>query len=363
MHPADGDDETRSRPVHQLLPALHHGDAVGNEARVWRRWLREAGHPCDIFAGTVDHHIATEARSLGEWPADDPRAITVFHYGPGSPAGSLAATGRGPLVLRYHNVTPAAFLAPWAPGPALLAERAREELGELARRAALGLAVSEFNRRDLVDLGCPRTTVLPLARELRGPGGPRSPVVTRMFRDGRTNVLVVGRVAPNKKIEDVLAAFAAYQRLFDRGSRLLIAGGHRGFEAYGRALRDQVRRLRLERVVFLGHVDDAELRALYSVAHVLLALSEHEGYCAPLLEGMEFGVPVVAYDAAAVRETLGTAGALLLDKPPEQVAAVLDRLVRDRQLRVAVVRSQLAELERQRVGQGPERLLQSILGL
>jgi glycosyltransferase involved in cell wall biosynthesis len=336
---------------------------VGNEALIWRRHLRDAGFVSDVFAGTVDHAVAAEALSLDEWPGDDPEVITVFHYGPGSPAGRLALRASGPLVLRYHNVTPATFLAPWARGAARLAAHSRGELAELARRAALGLGVSEFNRRDLVDLGCPRTSVLPLARELGAPERPRSPVVTRMFGDGRTNVLVVGRVAPNKRVEDALAAFAAYQRVFDPRSRLLVAGGDRGLEAYGRSLREVTRRLRLERVVFLGHVDDDDLRALYSVAHVLVSLSEHEGFCAPLLEAMEFGVPVLAYDAAAVRETLGAAGALLLEKPPELVAAVLNRLVRDRRLRAGVVRSELAEIERRRAADDPARVLQSILTL
>jgi glycosyltransferase involved in cell wall biosynthesis len=334
---------------------------VGNEALIWRRQLRKAGLVSDIFAGAVDHAIATEAQPLAEWPGEDAEAVTVFHYGPGSPVGRLAAAARGPLIVRYHNVTPAAFLAPWAPGPARLALRAREELAALSRSATLGLGVSEFNRRDLVQLGFARTAVLPLAREPQAPQRPRSSVVTRMFGDGRANVLVVGRVAPNKRIEDVLAAFAAYQRLFDSGSRLLIAGSDRGLESYGRSLREQARRLRLERVVFLGHVEDDELRALYSVAHVLLSLSEHEGFCAPLLEAMEFGVPVVARDAGAVRETLGAAGVLLREWAPELVAVVIERLVRDGDLRAGVLRAQHAEIGCRRAAEDPALLLQSIL--
>jgi len=220
--------------------------------------------------------------------------------------------------------------------------------------------VSEFNRRDLVALGCPRTTVLPLALDLRAPEKPRSPVVRRLYDDGRRNVLVVGRLAPNKKIEDAVAAFAAYQKLFDPGSRLLLVGSDRGLEGYGRGLRERVRRLRLERVVFLGHVDDDDLRALYAVADVLLSLSEHEGFCAPLLEAMQFGVPVVAYDAGAVRETLGGAGVLLREKRPELVAGVLDELLRDREVRAAVTGAQRLEIERQRAVDYPALLLRSL---
>jgi glycosyltransferase involved in cell wall biosynthesis len=360
MHDLEGDPGRMARSVHQLLPALHRGDAVGNEALVWRRHLRAAGLASDIFAGTIDHEIAGEARLLEEWPGEDGAAVTVFHYGPGSLAGRRAAAARGPLVLRYHNVTPASFLAPHAAGPARLAARAREELSGLARRAALGLGVSEFNRRDLIDLGCPSTTVLPLAVDLRATEKPRSPVVRRLYDDGRTNVLVVGRLAPNKKIEDAVATFGAYQGLFDPGSRLLVVGSDRGLEGYGRRLRERVRRLQLERVVFLGHVDDDDLRALYSVADVLLGLSEHEGFCAPILEAMQFGVPVVAYDAGAVRETLGGAGVLLREKRPEVVAGVLDELLRDRGLRAAVTGAQRSEVERRRSVDYPALLLRSL---
>jgi len=350
----------RTRSAHQLLPALHHGDAVGNEALAWRRYLRAAGLASEIFAGTTDHEIAAEARPLDEWPGEDPAAVTVFHYGPGSIVGRRAARARGPLVLRYHNVTPASFLAPYAAGPARLAAQAREELRGLAGRAALGLGVSEFNRRDLVALGCPRTTVVPLALDLGAPEKSRSPVARRLYDDGRTNVLVVGRLAPNKRMEDVVGAFAAYQRLFDPGSRLLVVGSDRGLEGYGRRLRERVRRLRLERVVFLGHVDDDDLRALYAGADVLLSLSEHEGFCAPLLEAMQFGVPVVAYDAGAVRETLGGAGVLLRDKRPELVAGILDEAIRDPELRAAVTGGQRSEIERWRAMDYPTLLLRSL---
>ncbi len=352
-----------ARGVHQILPALHHGDAVGNEARAWRRHLRKAGFESEIFAGAVDHEIAVEAHPFGEWPGEDPGAVTVFHYGPGSVVGRRAAEARGPLVLRYHNVTPASLLAPYAPGPARLAVEARAELEVLCGRAALGLGVSEFNRRDLEALGCRRTAVLPLALDLGAPGRPRSPVARRLYGDGRTNVLVVGRLAPNKKVEDTLAAFAAYQGAFDPGSRLLLVGSDRGLEGYGRRLRERVGQLGLERVVFLGPVDDEDLRALYTVAHVLLTLSEHEGFCAPLLEAMQFGVPVVAYDAGAVRETLEGAGVLLRQKAPELVAGILDRLIRDQKLKAAVIESQRAALERRRAVDYPALLLRQLAAI
>src|SRR5262249_60697107 len=130
-------------------------------------------------------------------------------------------------------------------------------------------------------------------------------------------------------IEDLIGAFALYQRHEQRRSRLLLVGDHRGHERYYDRLQERVRELRLDEVVFTGHVDDDDLRAYYASSHAFLCLSEHEGYCVPLLEAMAFGLPVIAYDAGAVAETLRGGGLLLREKPPEVVAELLGRVVTD----------------------------------
>jgi glycosyltransferase involved in cell wall biosynthesis len=150
----------------------------------------------------------------------------------------------------------------------------------------------------------------------------------------------VGRIIPNKRIDDLIRTFAVYQRYLEPRSRLLLVGDHRGHERYYDRLQEMVRRLRLDEVVFTGHVDDDELLACYSVADVFLCLSEHEGFCVPLLEAMTFGIPVLAYDAGAVAETLRGGGVLLKDKRPEAVAEVVQAVRADPALRRAVLATQ-----------------------
>ncbi len=169
---------------------------------------------------------------------------------------------------------------------------------------------------------------------------PPSPVVRGLYDDGRTNVLFVGRIIPNKKIDDLVRSFAVFQKWLRPRSRLLLVGDHRGFERYFDRLQELVRELRLDEVVFTGQVDDDELYAYYRLADVFLCLSEHEGFGVPLQEAMHFGLPVIAYDAGAVRETLRGGGLLLQDKRPELVADLLDRLTRGGELRRAVLASQ-----------------------
>jgi glycosyltransferase involved in cell wall biosynthesis len=158
-------------------------------------------------------------------------------------------------------------------------------------------------------------------------------------------VLFVGRVIPNKKIEDLVRAFAVYQRAFEPRSRLVLAGDHRGHERYYDRLQELVRELRVDEVVFTGHVDDDDLRACYAAADVFLCLSEHEGFCVPLQEAMLFGVPVIAFDAGAVAETLRGGGVLIRDKRPADVAALLDAVARRPELRAAVLAGQERAIE------------------
>jgi L-malate glycosyltransferase len=335
----------RPSAVHQVVGALHPGDAVGNEAFAIRRHLRAAGLESEIFAGWVDPRLDPEARPLGEFrSAGGPDTVCLYHFSPGSPAGCVALAAAGPLVLDYHNVTPARFFLGYSSEAARLATRAGGELRELATRTALALAKSTFSLGDLGEAGFPRVARLPFVHE-PDRAVASSPVFRRLYSDGRTHVLSVGRLAPNKRVEDLLRAFAVLQRRMIPSSRLLLVGDT-GLGAYVRALETLARDLRLRDVVFCGHVEQDELRAAYDLADVYVSSSEHEGYGVPLVEAMLAGVPVVARDAGAVAETLGGAGVLVRDPHPELVAGLVEKVVRDPDLRRSVLSGQEAVARR-----------------
>jgi glycosyltransferase involved in cell wall biosynthesis len=327
--------------VHQLLAALSYGDAIGNEALAIQRHLRAAGHESDVFAELVHPRVAHLARPLREYPeVSSPETVCIYHFSIGSASGRLVHGAPDRLVVIYHNITPARFFLGFHPHLAGLCYHGRRELETFADRTELGLGDSEYNRRELEAAGFARTGVLPIVLDLSLYDRRPAPVVRRLYDDGRTNVLFVGRVIPNKRIDDLIRAFAAFQRWVRPHSRLLLVGDHRGHERYYDRLLDLVRELGAKEVVFTGHVDDQELYAYYRSADVFLCLSEHEGFCVPLQEAMHFGLPVVAYEAGAVRETLRGGGLLLQDKSPELVAEVLAELTQGGPLRRAVLASQ-----------------------
>jgi L-malate glycosyltransferase len=336
--------------VHQLLAALSYGDAIGNEALAIQKHLRAAGFESDIFAEGVHPRMAHLARPLWEYrEVSGPDTVCVFHFSIGSAAGRLIYHAPDRLVAIYHNITPAHFFLGFHPHLAGLCYHGRRELEAFAPRTELGLGDSEYNRRELQEAGFARTAVLPIVLDLHKYDGAASRVTARLYDDGRTNLAFVGRIIPNKKIDDLIRAFAVYQKAFNPRSRLLLVGDHRGHERYYDRLQEMVRELRVDEVVFTGHVDDDDLIACYRAADLFLCLSEHEGFCVPLQEAMALGVPVLAYDAGAVKETLLGGGLLMAgEKKPEEVAGLVDAVVRVPELRQSILASQARALERLR---------------
>jgi glycosyltransferase involved in cell wall biosynthesis len=353
------------RAVHQVVAALLPGDAVGNEALEFRRMLRASAHESRIYAGHVAPEMADEGLPFDAYAGlpDSADAVTLLHFAIGSPVMRAVLARRGPLVLRYHNVTPAQFFVGYRPDLVELCHQGRALLAEFASRAMVGLAVSEFNRRDLVDASFEKTEVLPLAMNFTALEHAPDPFVLSRFNDTRRNLIFVGRLAPSKKVEDVIRVFCAYQRYVEPESRLFIVGDGRGFETYTRRLDELVSHLRIDEVVFTGPVTQAELNAYYRLSHAYLSLSEHEGYGAPLVEAMQFGLPVLAFDAGAVRETLRGGGVLMKDKAPEVVAELLDVVLNDEATRAAVLATQARALESIRgvdLASGLARILKSV---
>jgi len=336
------------REVHQIVAALSPGDAVCNEALAFQRLLRARGYVSEIYAGILAPEMTTLGHPFSEYPEDAEArgAISIFHFAIGNPVVQGVLRRTEPLILRYHNVTPHEFFLGFNGHLVGLCYHGARSLPEFVPRTTLALAVSEFNRLDLERAGFARTAVLPLALNRVALDEPPDPVVTSRFRDARKNLLFVGRVAPNKKIEDLIRAFCAYQRYVEPESRLFVVGEGRGFENYTRRLAELVSHLRIDEVVFTGAVTQSELNAYYRLAHGFLCLSEHEGYGAPLIEAMTFGLPVIAYDAGAIRETLQGGGILLDDKKPEEIAELLGMVMSPGSLREAVLKTQATALEK-----------------
>jgi glycosyltransferase involved in cell wall biosynthesis len=332
--------------VNQWVPAAHKGDAIGDSARHVRGLLHELGHASELYALSIDDELTHDVR-----PFDDPEArrgdLTIFHYALPSPMTSaFGSLGHG-RILQYHNVTPASYFAPFDAGLFRLAALGRQELATLVGQADLALGDSEYNRQELESLGFPRTGVFPVAVDTaRVTGRAKRPALEEILDDGLVNFLFVGRIAPNKKIEDHIRLAEHYKRYVDAYYRFIFVGRFDVVPRYYAMIRALMAEYRLlnDRFIFTGAVPDEELAVYYRHAAVYTSLSEHEGFCVPLVEAMAADVPVLAYSAAAVPDTLGGAGVQFAPKDLEFAAELLGELAFNDDLRASVIAGQRRRL-------------------
>lgn len=333
--------------VHQVLATLGYGDAIGHEVLGIQRVLRRAGYRSDIFVETADPRLEPLTRDYRELvDASDPANLLLHHFSIGSKASRTAYALPDRMALIYHNITPPEFFADAHPTLARQCFRGRREIHAYVDRCDLAMGDSEYNRQDLETLGFSRTAVLPVIPDLAHLDNPADWFVAKQFDDDWTNVIFVGRVIGNKKIENLIRAFHVYHTRHNPRSRLLIVGVFSVFERYFAALTHLVNSLNLTDVHFVGHVSDAELIAYYELADLFLCASEHEGFCVPLIEAFYKQVPVLAYAATAVPSTMDGAGVLYDDRNPGHVAALMDAILSDPDLQDRIVEGQLAAVDR-----------------
>jgi glycosyltransferase involved in cell wall biosynthesis len=331
--------------IDQWVPALHRGDAIGDSARLMRDAFRRWGHRADVYALELDADLQGDGLS---WPPAVATAgdTAILHYALPSPLTAALASHPGRRVLIHHNITPPEFFAAWDPEMARICDLGRRELAGLRGVVHLGLGDSEYNRRELDAAGFGATGVLPIYLDFERYREPPDPVLAKLLGDGRTNILFVGRVAPNKRHDQLIRLAACWKRFISPDVRLVLVGKGPRTRSYADALRSLLYELGFTaaEVVFTGHVSHRELLACYAASHVFVSMSEHEGFGVPLVEAMLMGVPILARRCAAVPDTLGDAGVQFDDAPLDELAEMAHRLSTDRALREGVLAGQRRRL-------------------
>lgn len=322
------------KEIHQVLVTAATGDAIFNDALAIRDLLRETT-TSEIFALHRAPEISSEVHTLASYDesrgGDRNDGILIYHVGIGEPAvHSFLLARPEALVLVYHNISPAGYFEEFDPAFAERLRLGREELVALRPRTALALADSPFNARELEEMGFPDVRVQPLLLDLESLHGlkPTKSTIDRIRGLGRPAVLFVGQMLPHKRPDLLLQAFHVLTTFLRPEAALVMVGSSRT-RPYAGALRTYARQLRLRRLWFTGPISREELAACFRACDVFVTMSEHEGFCVPILEAMAFDLPVIARGCTAVPETVGDAGIVLPPEPDpilaaETIAAVLD---------------------------------------
>lgn len=335
--------------VHQFIPSFVPRDAIGSHALQVRSVLQELGLRSEFYVADAAPELASLAHPYDGYRGR-PGDWILYQASTGSKVGDWLLARPEPKIVNYHNVTPAATFERWEPRLADEVAEGRRQVAKLASVTSHAIAVSRYNADELVDMGYRSTSVVPLLLDLdsfeRDVDRPTLDWLERSRSRGGANILFVGRIVPNKAQHDLVKALYAYRRAYDPAARLHLVGGVSS-GAYVDALKRFVGRLGLREAIDLaGSVTNAELAAYYKGADVFVCLSDHEGFCVPLLEAMHNGIPIVAYGSSAIPETVADAAVVLPDKRPSTVAAAVERVLSDAGLRerlVAAGRRRLAD--------------------
>jgi len=339
------------RALHQISAGFTHGDAISNEAMAFRAIFRSWGHNSEIF--TESSRVLPELQKDVEDISNLTDAVlgddlVLLHLSTGSRVNEEFTRLNCRKAILYHNITPAQYFEFIQKQIANNLRTGRNQVGSLAGSASLNMAVSRFNARELESIGYTDVKVLPLVMDFEMLKARPDKATVERFSDGLRNILFVGRCAPNKKIEDLIQVFACYQRTVEPDSRLIHVGSSAGMEKYLCLLNGLVKELRVKNVHFAGAVSQSELNAFYRSADVFLCMSEHEGFCIPLIESMVHDVPILAHASAAIPETMDGSGVLMHERCYDLAAEMIGRMTIDKTFRASIINGQRERLRRYR---------------
>ena len=332
-----------SKPVvHQVTNAAVAGDAITDQVLAIRRWLREMGYTSEIFSVHSHKELMSDVKPFGRYRPGREERYLIYHHGIGSEAVERLAAWKLPLILIYHNITPPEFYKDVDPALAGQLIAGRSQLETLRDLTALALGDSRYSIEELADLGYEKTGVLPIFLNEAEYDLPSDPEIVERYGD-RPVLLFVGRLAPNKKQEDLIKLLYFYRRVQPTAELVLVGSiHHRDYRVW---LEELCRTLDLEGAVyFTGHVSQQEMVTYYRIADLYVSMSEHEGFGKPLIESMYLDLPLMAYASSAVPFTMGDAGVLFHRKEFEVLAELAGILVSDRALR-----EQISARQRERV--------------
>jgi len=331
----------------QLLRNLSYGDAIGNDVLAIKAALTKMGYQNTIYAEYIDQRLPKNiAYHTNRLLTIEPEDIVLYHLSTGTELNYTFAELPCRKIVRYHNITPPRFFHGYSSEAEESCTAGLKAAEEIADKVDYCLAVSEFNKQDLISMGYrQKIDVLPILIPFSDYDKIPDVSTINRYSDGKVNFLFTGRVVPNKKHEDIIQLFYYYKRYVNSDSRLFLVGGYAETDRYYQKLSRYVKDLRLRDVIFPGHIKFSQILSYYRLADLYICMSEHEGFCVPLVEAMYFQKPILAYGAAAVPETLGGGGAIMKEKDPKLGALLAERILNDNELNKQILEKQKERLK------------------
>lgn len=328
--------------VFQLLPTLVYGDGVGNETLVIDKILKSLGYETKIYAENIDKRISSKtADVIARMPELYQADVVIYHLSTGTVLNETVGKLKCKIVIIYHNITPPHFFNEYSISATERSKQGLKGVEELRENAHYCIADSYYNKQQLIQMGyrC-RIDVVPVIVPFKDYEKKPSKSIINKYNDNYVNIVFVGRIVPNKKQEDIIKSFYFYKNYINDKSRLFLIGSYSGMERYKIHLDKYIQSLGLDDVHFTGHIKFNQILSYYKLADIFLCMSEHEGFCIPLLEAMYFQIPIIAYASTGVKDTLGDCGFQIREKNCKMTAEMIDYIIKKEEFRKQLIERQ-----------------------
>jgi len=330
--------------IHQFLPVLARNDAIGETVLRMKNLIEEWGFDSGIYVEKPIEQTSNLTKHYSKYKEKQTDLI-IYHHSIGSELAEFTSNLHIPKVLFYHNVTPPHFFEPYSKTIATELYNGRKQTQTLAKFFDYAMAVSGHNRFELHRLGYKKVLPMQYFMNLERFNVMQIRKDIERKYQNTTKIIFVGRRSPNKKIEDIIKVFA-YFKIFNPNSKLFVLGGSWSVERYANTLNHLLDLLHIrDDVIFINELTDEELATYYKISDVFLCMSEHEGFCIPLIESAYFGIPIVAYNSTAVADTLGGTGILVNHKRYPEISQMIELIIKNPQFKESIICDQKERLK------------------
>jgi len=305
--------------------------------------LRKLGYNSKIYALNINNS-KNKVKKYNKYKGNK-KNILIWHISTRDELAKFISNLPDRKIILYHNITPPRFFIGINNHLAGILDIALEELKDYKDMAELCLTDSRFSSHELDKIGFKNIREIPFLIDFNKYNIKINKILFEKYKDGYVNLLFVGRIMPNKKYEDLIKVFYYYKKYINNKSRLILVGDYNGIYEYYLKLKFLIKDLKLKDIIFTNLVDFKDLITYYKLADIFLCMSEHEGFCVPLVEAMYFRLPIIAYNSTAIPGTLNGSGILVNEKNYAEIAEMINLIVEDKNFREGIIESQNKRLE------------------
>ncbi len=346
---------TRGR-ILLATPSLAKHDAVSNDLLIQREILMAAGYEVYLYSEYAHddlENLICSKDALNHRLSDKHTRVIYHHSIHWKQGDAILNLSCGNVFLCYHNITPPEFFENYDHSSLVLTKSGREQTVRIVKSGRIFkyLSDSNYNSNDLLEAGAQPQNIIIRPPFHKVPDfdnvSLNSKLIDQLGSRDSIKLLFVGRVSPNKGHKHIIGVVREFLMHYDQTIEVHFIGGLWPNDAFLIELEEYINSNKLGgHVFFHRQLSFSDMKTYYFHCDLFILMSEHEGFCVPIIEAQHNKLPIVALDRTAVAETLGKDQLAIAELDYKKFAAAIYVVSKNREYKEYLINSGLRNLER-----------------